>query len=308
MFETQEQFWNEWAEAYQGFSEIIEPYQEAQRLLARSVVDALEENVHCETLHLLDVGGGAGNMVTPMLEIVAAQRSTLRGVTYVLTDGANAMVALANKRLNELRRSYPDVVFRVIHIDTLAPDFTESIGPGVADVVVSSWNVEYYPPQRRQEIATRLRQLVREQGVVAFSSIMRLPDELSLREVLMPLGSAQVVYALLTGGPRQMRRVITGLKQIAQFGVATGDGQFPEKPTLTELKELAEQVGFGSTLTEYHLYGVSGMVVARKGTMSLPELPKSPIAQALVGKEGYDNYPETVTFWSYLHLLLRGSQ
>ena len=155
---------------------------------------------------------------------------------------------------------------------------------------------------------TTLARLVSKQGVVAFSSTVQLPEDLTLRDVLMPLGKAQVFHALLTGGPRRMQRVITGLNQIAQFGDAAGDGQFPEKPTLAELKELARQAGLSSMVTEYHLYGASVMVIARSDATALPELPKSPVAQAFAGKEGYTGYPDTITFWRYLQVLRRGRQ
>ena len=169
--------------------------------------------------------------------------------------------------------------------------------------MLSSWNIEYYLPEQRQEIVATLARLVGERGVVAFSRMVLLPDDLTLRDVLMPLGRAQVFHTLLTGNPRCMQRVITALKQIAQFGDAAGDGQFPEKPTLAELKELARQAGLNSMMAEYHLYGASVMVFARPDATTLPELPKPPIAQAFARKEGYTGYPDTMTFWRYLQEL-----
>ena len=92
MIETQQQFWNDWAEAYRSFSETIEPYREAQRLLARLTIAALDDGAQRKTLTILDVGGGAGNMIGPMLETLVNRRGSLDGVTYILTDGADTMV------------------------------------------------------------------------------------------------------------------------------------------------------------------------------------------------------------------------
>ena len=134
MIETQQQFWNDWAEAYRGFSETIEPYREAQRLLARSTIVALGDGAQRTALTFLDAGGGAGNMISPVLEALRDRRGNLDGVTYVLTDGADTMVRLAHGRLNSLRKSYPGVAFRVIHADTLGTDYAESVGQGTVDV------------------------------------------------------------------------------------------------------------------------------------------------------------------------------
>jgi len=305
MFETHHQFWNQWSRAYQGFSETIEPYRAAQRSLAQAAVAALGENLKQEKLSVLDVGGGAGNLIRPLLETLAAHRGNLKGVTYTLTDGAKDMIELANGRIEGLKKSFCEVEFRILHADTLADDFKENLEQGLADLVISSWNIEYYPTEKRCEILKRLIHLAHPQGVVAFSSTVRLPDSLTVRDMLMPLGQAQVLQALVTGGLREMKRVITSLKQIAEFGVAFNNQQFPPKPTLSELKELTKQVSLEPVSVAYHLFGASVMVVDRKDRSTLPALPKTPIAQVLAGKTGYEDYPETILFWSYFRFLLR---
>jgi 2-polyprenyl-3-methyl-5-hydroxy-6-metoxy-1,4-benzoquinol methylase len=305
MFDTHHQFWNQWSTAYQGFSETVEPYRAAQRSLAQGAIAALAENLDRPNLSILDVGGGAGNLIRPLLDALVERRQHLKGVSYTLTDGAKDMTGLAQKRLPSLQKSFPEVDFRILHVDTLADDFHDNVEKELADVVISSWNIEYYPLEKRREIVQRLVHLAHPQGVVAFSSSVHLPGELGIRDVLMPLGQAQVLQALLTGGPTQMKKVITSLKQIAEFGVAVNDCQFPKKPCLNEMKELAEQAGLFSVSAGYHLFGASGMVVARKDSLMLPALPKTPISQPLSGLAGYEEYSEAVSFWSYFIFLLR---
>lgn len=302
MLELHQQFWNEWAEAYRGFSETIEPYREAQRDLARLALSALGEGVRRKPLAILDVGGGAGNLLGPLLETLVARRGNLKGVSYTLTDGAETMLALARKRLNALGKLYPEVQFQALRADMLERGFPEKVGQ--ADLVISSWNVEYYPPESRPEIITRLVRLVQPQGVVAFSSLVRLPDGLGLRDVLMPLGQAQVFQGLLTGGPGKMNQAVAALREVARFGTAVTASHFPDKPNPVELRELAVRTGLHSVVSAYHLYGASVMVAGRKDAIALPEAPKPAIVQVLAGREGYQDYAEKVTFWSYLWRLL----
>lgn len=298
-------FWNQWSHAYRGFSETVEPYRAAQRLLAEAAVAALNGNLASAKLSILDVGGGAGNLMRPLLEALVRRREHLDGVSYTLTDGAKDMTALAQQRLAGLQGRFPAVKFDVRHLNTLANDFHDVVGSGLADLVICSWNIEYYPPEARQIIVQRLAHLAHPQGVVAFSSSVRLPGDLSIRDVLMPLGQAQVLQALLTGGPSEMKKIIGSLKQIAAFGTAMSSRQFPEKPGLGELANLAAQTGLASVVTGYHLFGASGMVIARKDGQSPPPLPKVPIAQALAGKPGYETYPDTASFLSYFGFLMR---
>lgn len=305
MSDSQPHFWDQWSQAYQDFSETIEPYREAQRSFAQGTVAALGENRLLEDLVILDVGGGSGNLIQPLLKALARKRGHLAGVHYILTDGAKEMTQLAQARLEHLKKVFSKVDFQILHADTLGDNFHADVGPARADVVISSWNIEYYPPEKRGEILRRLVALARPEGVVAFSSSVSLPETLSIREVLMPLGQAQVLQALLTGGPAKMKKVIASLKKIAEFGVAVNDLKFPQKPSLDELKELAEQVGLHPVATCYHLFGASGMVVARKDRSKPPALPKTPIAQALSGKKGYEDYPETISFWTYFKFLLQ---
>jgi hypothetical protein len=240
-----------------------------------------------------------------LLEVLTGQRGHLNGVTYTLTDGAKDMTGLVLARLPGLQKSFPEVAFRILHIDTLADDFHDNLGQGLADVVISSWNIEYYPPDKQHEIIQRLVHLAHPQGVVAFSSSVKLPGQLVMRDILIPLGQAQVLQALLTGGPSQMRKVIASLKQIAEFATAVTGRQFPEKPTLAEMQELAEQAGLDGTSAVYQLFGASGMVVARKDGSTTPVLPKTPIAERLSGQAGYEEYFESVSFWSYFKYLVR---
>ena len=109
--------------------------------------------------------------------------------------------------------------------------------------------------------------------------------------------SVQVVQALLTGGPRQMRVVIASLRRIAEFGAAATASDFPAKPTLVELKGLATQAGLGAATAEYHLFGTSVMVLARKDGAPLPALPHGPLSAQLVGRPGYEGPREKATFW-----------
>jgi hypothetical protein len=211
---------------------------------------------------------------------------------------------LAQKRLPGLQVAFPEVNFRILHVDTLADDFHDNLEQGLADLVISSWNIEYYPLEKRREIVQCLTRLAHPQGVVAFSSSVKLPSPLGIRDVLMPLGQAQVLQALLTGGPAQMKKVIASLKQIAEFGVAVNHSQFPEKPTLDEMKELAEQAGLQAGFVGYHLFGASVMVVARKDNLPIPGFSKTPIAQSLSGHAGYEDYSNVVSFWGYLKFLL----
>ena len=282
----------------------MEPYRDAQRLLAQGAVAALGNSLMLPELSILDVGGGAGNLVRPLLETLAAKRGHLRGVRYTLTDGAKDMTELAQDRLATLKTVFPDVNFQILHIDTLADDFHDNLGLGLADLVINSWNIEYYPPEKQCEIIKRLVALARPQGVVAFSSSVRLPDQMNMRDVLMPLGQAQVLQALFTGGPSEMKKVITGLKQISKFALAMTGTHFPEKPNLAELQALAEQAGLGSVSAGYHLFGASGMIVARENGSAVPDLPKSPIVKPLFGKIGYEDHLETVTLWSYFKTLV----
>ncbi len=305
MLDTHHTFWNRWAAAYQGFSETIEPYRAAQRALADSVVIALGEAARQPTLAILDAGGGAGNLIQPLLSALAQTRGSLTGVRYTLTDGAKDMTALAEARLPRLRTLFPDVNLNVLHADTLGDSLTSNERVAPADLVVSSWNIEYYPTDLRRTIVQRLAGLAGPTGVVAFSSMVELPAPLTLRGILMPLGQAQVLQALLTGGPRQMRKVIASLRLIADFGAAATASDFPRKPSQDELKALATQAGLGSFVAEYHLFGVSMMVIGRRDGAPLPALPRAPVSSMLLGRPGYDGYTTTATFWSYLRELLR---
>ena len=304
MIELHRLFWNEWAEAYHDFSEYISAYQDAQYEFAQAAIDALGNGCKRPKLALLDVGGGAGNMITPLLNALAKKRGNLKGVSYTLTDNAEKMLDIARTRMRQFAKIYPDVTFQVILANMLDTDFSEKIGEDSADVVVSSWNIEYYSPQQRAEIIKRLAHLAHLQGIVAFSSTLRLPDGLKLRDVLMPLGRAQVIHALLTGGPAKMGKVINSLKKIRLFGAAITSQNFPEKPTLAELERLIKQTGLTTMLIGYHLYGASAMAIFCKDVAKLSPLPKLPIVQALAGKEGYENHPETITQWGYLQQLL----
>jgi hypothetical protein len=305
MVEMDYDFWNDWSETYQGFSETIEPYRNAQRLLAQGAITALGSSIALPNLSVIDVGGGAGNLISPLLETLMEQRGHLRGVRYTLTDGAKDMTSLAENRLNHMKTVFPDVNFQILHLDTLAYEFQKRLGIGEADLVINSWNIEYFLPEKQREIVQRLVSLVHPQGVVAFSSSVRLPDQMSMRDILMPLGQAQVLQALVTGGLPEMSKVITSLKQISKFGLAVTSSHFPEKPTLTQLRELAEQAGLGSISAGYHLFGASGMIVARKDQSYTLELPKSPIVRQLSGKQGYEGIMEIATFWSYFKSLVR---
>jgi hypothetical protein len=157
--------------------------------------------------------------------------------------------------------------------------------------------------KERKELVNKLVELANTQGIVAFSSTLRLPPGLSLRNILTPLGQAQVLHALLTGGPQKMRQVINSLKEITRFGTAISSQQFPEKPNLAELEALVKQAGLHSIRIGYHLYGASAMVIMREDGAKLPPLPKLPIAQALAGQNGYQDYSEIVTFKSYFKML-----
>lgn len=303
--DNHQQFWNQWSKSYQSFSETIEPYRDAQQRLAEAAVAALSDQPAQDRLTILDIGGGAGNFIRPLLETLQAQRGHLRGVGYTLTDGAKEMLKLAQGRRAALQKRFPEVAFTLLRANTLTHELQTQLGKRQGDLVVSSWNIEYYPLELRQEIVRRLTQLANAQGVVAFSSSVHLPESLSVRDVLMPLGQAQVFQSLLTSGPTEMKKVITSLKQIAAFGMAVNSLQFPAKPTLNELGELAQQAGLEQVHASYHLFGTSGMVVARKGSVPLPNLPKLPIAQQLFGKAGYEGYSETSSFWSYFTHLVR---
>jgi hypothetical protein len=305
MIEAHEAFWTEWAETYRSFSETIEPYRDAQRDLARAAVAALGDGAMREALTVMDVGGGAGNIIRPLLDALAARRGHLKKVTYILTDHTEAMAQLSNKRLEILRQYYPDVAFHILFIDTLDANFTGSVGENIGDIVINSWNVEYYSSITRQEIINQLVGLTSQDGVVAFSSMVQLPEDVTVRKVLMPLGQAQVLHSLLAGGLAEMKKTIASLRKITEFGIAINSADFPEKPTLTELRAMAKKAGLTSVWSEYHLYGASAMIVGRKDDIELTtHLPPQPaIAQALVGKEGYAGYPETVTFQSYLREL-----
>lgn len=305
MLDSHHAFWNQWSRHYQGFSETIEPYRAAQRSLAEGAVIALDDAVTRPALTVLDVGGGAGNLIGPMLTVLARKRRSLAGVHYVLTDGAKDMTTLAEARLPSLRSAFPEVDLTVLHADTLADGFEQTRAGGPADLVVSSWNIEYYPPDLRLEIIRRLAHLAGLSGVVAFSSLVQLPQPLTLREVLMPLGQAQVLQAFLTGGPGRMRKVIASLRQIADFGTAVSAGDFPEKPTREELKQLAAQAGLHPVATEYQLFGTSVMVFARKDGTKLAALPRTAISSMLVGRPGYEDHTAKVTFGSYFRDLLR---
>ena len=302
MTKAHETFWTEWAETYRGFSETIEPYRDAQRDLARATVSALGEGALRESLMIMDVGGRAGNIIRPLLNALAARRGHLKQVTYILTDNTHAMAELSNKRLKTLSQAYPDVAFRVLFVDTLDDNFTGSVGENLGDIVINSWNIEYYSSHRRQAIVNQLVGLTSQQGVMAFSSMVHLPDNVTVRKVLMPLGRAQVLYGLLAGGLGEMKRIITSLQKITQFGIAINSADFPKKPTPPELRRMAQQAGLTSVWSEYHLCGASVMIVGRKDAIELTtHLPPRPaIAQALMDKEGYVGYAETVTFWSYL--------
>lgn len=304
-YKIQENFWNKWAGPYHNFSKNISPYRDAQRSFALSAVNALGENISRPFLRLLDAGGGAGNMITPILETVLAKRGNLSGVSYTLTDGSAEMLALSNLRLEQLQLLYPDVTFQLIHIDTLNPGFMEKIGQGSTDLVISSWNIEYYSPETKQSILSKLRQSVCGNGIVAFSSIVRLPNDLSIKKVLMPLGTAQVIYTFLTGGIRKMKTVIQNLKDISEFGLDSGNVNFPEKPLLSELETISEKAGLQPVLADYHLYGASGMIVACNGSMPQNNSPKASISKVLMNKKGYEGSYKKITFWNYLYYLLR---
>ncbi len=305
MSESHADFWGEWSRAYQGFSETVEPYREAQRMLAEGIAAALQENLERPSLLILDVGGGAGNLIRPLLEAVERRRGSLARVRYTLTDGSREMAGLASQRLAELEERFPAVAFSVAHLDTLGEEFLARLGPGQADAVVCSWNIEYYPMDLRLAILRRLCLLAHDRGVVAFSSSVRLPGDLTMRDLLMPFGQAQVLQALLTDGPGEMRRVIASLKQIAAFGQAMSSHSWPEKPLLADLHGLAEQAGLQAASSGYHLFGASGMVVARKDGQAPPALPSAPIARPLAGQAGYEAHTATLSFWSYLRFLLR---
>lgn len=298
-------FWNEWAEAYYDFSEYIAAYQDAQYEFAQAAIDALGNGCKRPKLALLDVGGGAGNMIVPLLNTLGKKRGNLTGVSYTLTDNAEKMLDIARTRMDEFTKMYPDVRFQVVLANMLDDNFSQKIGEDSADVVVSSWNIEYYSPQQRAKIIKQLANLADQQGVVAFSSTLRLPAGLKLRDVLMPLGRAQVIHALLTGGPVKMGKVIRSLKKISMFGAAITSENFPEKPTLAELEKIIKQTGLTTMLIGYHLYGASAMAIFCKDVAKLSPLPRLPIVQALTGKEGYENHPETITQWGYLQQLLR---
>lgn len=304
MIKAHQQFWNNWAEAYQGFSELIEPYRDAERDFALLTIDALENSVKRRKLRLLDVGGGAGNMIVPMLDALLAKRGNLEGVSYTLTDSAERMLSIALARMDEYKKIYPQVVFKALLGNTMDTNFAETLNIDPADVVISSWNIEYYSPQKREEMVIHLTDLANVQGIIAFSSMVRLPTDLTIRDVLMPLGRAQVVHALLTGGPGKMKKVIESLKEMTKFSVAVRANYFPDKPNLAELDELVKRAGLHSAVTGYHLYGTSAVVIVSEDGAKLPPLPRLPIAQALAGRDGYDDYPETLTFRGYLKMLL----
>ena len=308
MLDVHQQFWNEWAEAYRGFSESVEAYRQAQRDLARLAIGAMGEDRKRGAISLLDVGGGAGNMISPLLDTLARQRGHLRGVIYTLTDAAKDMLALARARLGQLGKTYPDVEFRMLRVDTLADGFAAQIGGGPADVVVNSWNLEYYPTATRQELVDRLVRLAHPQGVVAFSSTVRLPPGMGFRDILMPIGRAQVFYGFLTGGRTKMDVAVNGLKQIAQFGTAATASHFPEKPTLLELQEFGKRAGLKSVVATYQLFGASAMAVGRRDGAVIPDPGHPEISKVLAGFPGYDGYPSTATFWSSFWGLWRGEQ
>lgn len=303
MTKIHEHFWNNWAEPYQNFSEQIEPYRDAQRDLAEAAIAALGNGARRKVLNILDVGGGAGNMVVPLLQALATKRGNLDGIFYTLTDNSDAMLKIVRSRLEEFKKMYPHVAFKALMGDTLDENFAEVLNLEPADLVLSSWNIEYYPDKERKEMVTKLVELANTQGIVVISSTLRLPPGLMLRDVLMPLGRAQVFYALLSSGPTKMRQVINSLKEITRFGGAIGSQHFPEKPTLTELEALVKQAGLYSIQVGYHLYGTSAMVVVREDGAKLPPLPKLPIAKALAGKDGYQGYDETVGLRDYFNML-----
>jgi hypothetical protein len=170
---------------------------------------------------------------------------------------------------------------------------------------MSNWNIEYDPPEIREEIVKLLIDLADQQSVIAVSSTLRLPPGMTLREILLPLGRAQVIHALLTGGPAKMGKVIESLKKITMFGMAISSQHFPEKPTLAELNELLRRAGIYFAQTGYHLYGASAIVLFREDGGKLSPLPERPIAEALVGKQGYERCQEAVTFWGYFRALMR---
>lgn len=298
-----EHFWNNWAESYQNFSQVIEPYRDAQHDLAEAAITALGNGARRNTLQILDVGAGGGNMVAPLLDTLATKRGSLEGVSYTLTGSAEWMIKIAQARLEQFIRMYPLVSFKVLMGDTLDPNFAEALNLDPADLVICSWSIEYYPMKERKEMVNKLVELANAQGIVAFSSTLRLPPGLSLRNILTPLGQAQVLHALLTGGIAKMRQVINSLKEITRFGTAISSQHFPEKPNMAELEELVKQAGLHSIQIGYHLYGASAMVIVREDGAKLPPLPKLPIAQALAGQDGYQSYPEIVTFKSYFKML-----
>lgn len=303
MTKVHEHFWNNWAEPYQNFSELIEPYRDAQHDLAEAAITALGNGTRRRVLNILDVGGGAGNMIVPLLNLLAAKRGNLEGIFYTLTDDSETMLKIARARMEQFKTIYPHIAFKALMGDTLDENFAEELNLEPADLVLSSWNIEYYPDKERKQMVTKLVELANTQGIVVLSSTLRLPPGLTLREVLMPLGRAQVFYALLSGGPTKMRQVIHSLKEITRFGGAIGSQQFPEKPTLAELEQLVKQAGLYSIQVGYHLYGTSAMVIVREDGAKLPHLPKLPIAQSLAGKDGYQGYDQTVSFWGYFNML-----
>lgn len=300
-----QQFWNSWAHDYQKFAEQIEPYRDAQIDFAESAIDALGNVAFRDTVRILDIDGGAGNMVAPLLETLAAKRGNLRGVSYTLTDSVETMLKIAQERLDGFRKAYPDVAFKVLFGNTLEPGFIAMTGLNKGDLVMSNWNIEYDPHEIREEIVKLLVDLADQQGIIAVSSTLRLPPGMTLREILLPLGRAQVIHALLTGGPAKMGKVIESLKKITMFGTAISSQHFPEKPTLAELNQLLRSAGIYSAQTGYHLYGASAIVLFREDGGKLSSLPERPIAQALFGKEGYENCPEALTFWGYFKALMR---
>lgn len=300
-----QQFWNSWASDYQKFSEQIEPYRDAQIDFAEFAIDALGNVAFRNTVRILDIDGGAGTMIVPLLDALTAKRGHLKGVSYTLTDSVEAMQKIAQERLDGFKKMYPDVFFKVLYGNTLEPGFIAITGLNKGDLVMSNWNIEYDPPRIREEIVKLLIDLAEQQSVIAVSSTLRLPPGMTLREILLPLGRAQVIHALLTGGPAKMGKVIESLQKITMFGTAISSQHFPEKPNLAELNELLRRAGIYFAQTGYHLYGASAIVLFREDGGKLAPLPARPIAQALVGKEGYEHCQEAVTFWGYFKALMR---
>ena len=250
-FGTQQGFWDEWSDAYRGFSETIAPYRDAQRAMARAAVLALGEDARRDSLRILDAGGGAGNLIGPLLEELAARRGNLAGVSYLLTDGSGRMAALAGGRVAEIRSRHPGVALEVRQADTLDDGYESSVGVGAADLVTCGWNVEYYLPAARARLVNTLARVARPDGTVAFSGAIRLPEGLIFKDVLMPLGAAQVFHALLTGGPAKMKKVTRALGLIKEFAIGAASVRFPVKPTLAELKDLAAGAGLSAAVAEY---------------------------------------------------------